>query len=284
MNVDVVSNILTIIPSVSASIVAIIGGLIASKLLFVGNERSAIQESLQNCNEEIDILKTRNEKLKDIIERDYAKDFIFAHMEELYKEYDLMCVYIDDADISFEVLKPYWNTALMVVREYKKSILPYPNAENKQALFDNYKQDDFAYSLLKQLSASGIESLFQSQSKATGAEFLKESYYPTKGLFHRDIGLELERNKCRVEDLEKEKHQLEQKLDTLKSPKGIKVGLLIFACFAITCIILPIVFLLFDVTKNISVAIVFVVLFIIGIAMIFIYLLYLLKERKSEKD
>ena len=77
---------------------------------------------------------------------------------------------------------------------------------------------------------------------------------------------------------------MEQKLDTLKSPKGIKVGLLIFACFAITCIILPIVFLLFDVTKNISVAIVFVVLFIIGIAMIFIYLLYLLKERKSEKD
>ena len=105
--------VLTTIAAASASIVAILGGFIASKLIAISSERSAVLDHLKQINKELEFHVSERDKIQAENDEDDALDFIRDAIDDLYADNSLENVYlnVDHPGISMESLKPYWDRA-----------------------------------------------------------------------------------------------------------------------------------------------------------------------------
>lgn len=292
------TTVLTTIAAASASIVAILGGFIASKLIAISGERSAALERLKQINEEMEFHISERDKIQAENDEDDALDFIRAAIDDLWAGNSLENVYsnVDHPNISSECLKPYWDRAEMLKEQFREQV------EKKDALNDDYipeklilavKEDDFGYEVLLALGKKlkkRIRAAERAREKASNPfgivmtdisdyEF-NTSAISAGGYVYRKNYEAIQAQNAAIALLELQKKQCNEQIQVLKKPRGMKSGLVIFALFTVFCIIMPLAFSPFSVNSHrafIITKIVFLILFSAGLLAIFVYLLYLLK-------
>lgn len=292
------TTVLTTIAAASASIVAILGGFIASKLIAISSERSASLDRLKQINEEMEFHISEREKIQAENDEDDALEFIRNAIDDLWAGNSLENVYSNVAhpDISSERLKPYWDKAIALKEQFCEQV------GNQDALNENYiperlilavKEDDFGYEVLLALGK-------KLKKKIRAAERAREKASNPFGFAVSDIsnlefntptisggGYTYSKNCDAIQEqnaaialLELQKKQCSEQIQALKKPRGMKSGLIIFALFTFFCIIMPLAFSPFSVDNYrlfIMTKISFLILFGVGLLAIFAYLVYLLK-------
>lgn len=294
--------VLTTIAAASASIVAILGGFIASKLIAISSERSAALDHRKQINEELEFHVSERDEIQAENDEDDALDFIRDTIDDLYAGNNLENVYsnVDHPRISIERLKPYWDRAVMLKKQFREQV------EKRNALNDDYipenllltvKEDDFGYEVLLALGK-------KLKKRIRAAERARERASNPLGIVVPDIsdfdigtvsvsrsGYAYRKNCDAIQEqnaaialLELQKKQCDEQISALKKPRGMKLGLVIFALFTICCIIAPLIaspfttesYQIYVITKA-----VFLGLFGMGLLSIFGYLVYLLKWDKD---
>lgn len=292
--------VLTTIAAASASIVAILGGFIASKLIAISSERSAALDRLNQINEELEFHVSEKDKIQAENDEDDALGFIRDAIDDLYAGNSLENVYsnVDHPSILIERLKPYWDRAITLKEQFREQV------EKHDALNENYipesllltvKEDDFGYEVLLALGTKlkkRIRAAERAREKANNPfgfvapDIIDLDIATVSGggyAYHRNCDAIQEQNSA-IALLELQKKQCDEQILALKKPRGMKLGLVIFALFTICCIIAPLIaspfatesYQIFIITK-----VVFLGLFGIGLISIFSYLVYLLKWNKD---
>lgn len=288
--------VLTTIAAASASIVAILGGFIASKLIAISGERSAVLDRLKQINEELEFHISERDTIQAENDEDDALNFIRDAIDDLYAGTSLENVYsnIDHPSISIESLKPYWDRAVTLKKQFREQV------EKHDALNEDYipeslllavKEDDFGYEVLLAIG----EKL---RERIRAAERIREKANNPIGLIPPDIsdlktftgtasGYSYRKNCDSIQEhnsaitlLELQKKHCNEQISALKNPRGMKLGLLIFALFTACCIIAPLVaspFATESYNDFVKAKVIFLGLFGIGLISIFGYLIYLLK-------
>lgn len=280
----------TTIAAASASIVAILGGFIASKLISISGDRDAVLSKLQEVNEEIDIKQLELDELAQIEREEYALGFVEDHVNELLNKKELSTFIQTESylHISINDLQPLWQKAfgiveslLTIYEERKVEEIEY-NADGLPVLFaQKYNNDHFSYNVGK-----AIIDYIKDQNKANtsfGVVALRSSIFRGLSISEQqrqdNLGYELK-------ELYLKKALLTESKNRLVRPKGMKAGLIIFALFSAFCIVLPLLLSPFS-TDNMIVAwlikLCILELFIVGLVAIFIYLVSLLRWRDSQK-
>lgn len=261
---------LTTIASASASFVAILGGFVASKLIAINGERSAVESLLS---------KTRTEKLHILAERDMRKqmldeedsmDFIFEHIDELEAGKDFSCVYDEDEwhPVEYEKLKKLWDKSLFLVRAYLKAA----NQENCE-----YN----GQGIPKEVASTLLDDAFDIEFCMRYSQH-SDYYTPasaSNGEWYQRTRAELADYNTRAAILDiQEKNYYEQSLQ-LKKPKGMLTGLLIFAVFSLVNIVIPIILssISLSPTQCSNVRVTSIAALGVGLVATFMYLVWMLR-------
>lgn len=292
------TTVLTTIAAASASIVAILGGFIASKLIAISSERSAALDRLKQINEELDFHVSERDKIQAENDEDDALDFIRNAIDDLWAGNSLENVYsnVDHPDISSERLKPYWDRAVLLKEQFLECVA------QRDAFNDDYipeglilavKEDDFGYEVLLALGKKlnkKIRAAERAREKANNPfgivlpdisdyEFNTSAISGSGYTYHKNCEA-IQEQETAIALLELQKKQCSEQIQALKKPHGMKSGLIVFALFTIACIIMPLVFSPFSVDSYqdfIVTKIIFLTLFSAGLLAIFAYLVHLLR-------
>lgn len=290
--------VLTTIAAASASIVAILGGFIASKLIAISSERSAALERFKQINEELDFHISERKKIQAENDEDDALDFIRDTIDDLYDGNSLENVYlsVDHPGISIDHLKPYWDRAVTLNEKYREQIDKHDTLNEDcipESLLLAVKEDDFGYEVLLALGKKQkkkIRALEREREKINNpfgialpdiSDYVVDIPAVTGNgyVYHKNCDAIQEQDSA-IALLGLHKKQCNEQIQTLKKPRGMKLGLVIFALFTICCIIAPLIaspFATESYKAFVIVKAVFLGLFGIGLISIFGYLVYLLK-------
>lgn len=294
------TTVLTTIAAASASIVAILGGFIASKLIAISSERSAALERLKQINEELAFHVSERDKFQAENDEDDALGFIRDAIDDLYNGIPLETVYsnVDHPRVSMETLKPYWGRAVTLKEQFLEKLIQRDTLTEDyipESLLLDVKEDDFGYEVLRALGRKQKEKIRASERASARAsspfgftipdinDLVMTDVMadvPVSGYSYQKNCDSIQEHKSAIALLNLQKKQCEEQISTLKKPRGMGIGLLIFALFTIFCIIIPLgcspfstdSYKAFIIAKS-----VFLGLFVIGLIAIFGYLVYLLK-------
>ena len=294
------TTVLTTIAAASASIVAILGGFIASKLIAISSERSAALERLKQINEELAFHVSERDKFQAENDEDDALGFIRDAIDDLYNGIPLETVYsnVDHPRVSMETLKPYWDRAVTLKEQFLEKLNQRDTLTEDyipESLLLDVKEDDFGYEVLRALGRKQMEKIRASERARARAsspfgftipdinDLVMTDVMadvPVSGYSYQKNCDSIQEHKSAIALLNLQKKQCEEQISTLKKPRGMGIGLLIFALFTIFCIIIPLgcspfstdSYKAFIIAKS-----VFLGLFVIGLIAIFGYLVYLLK-------
>ena len=297
---------LTTVAASSASIVAILGGFIASKLITISGERDALLDKLNSIEEELRYKSAELDNRRRENDTCDAISFIRDHVEAVSRQ-DRIDVVYDTAEnngISKERIEPYWNKALSICRDLIE-ISPKSSNLNSDGLpkeiAGKYSNDTFSYEVLLIL-ARYAKKVAKEQERMQREVIRKSNPFasmfipsidmdifdsiepPSSSLNYSHNEQEIARLTSDIGFLEFQRGQLEEQRKVLAQPKGMKAGLSIFVIVAISCIITPLAMspryteslLTFWIIKTIILA-----LFIFGLVAIFVYLAYLLQWKNN---
>ena len=120
------TSLLTTISSASASFIAILGGLVASKLLTISSERDAVLTKISELDKEISVKETQKSTLQKENNDSDALDFIESNIADLIqgKSLDLVFEKSTEKSLSIESLQPYWETAIAISKRIQHSMTP----------------------------------------------------------------------------------------------------------------------------------------------------------------
>ena len=274
--------VLTTIAAASASIVAILGGFIASKLIAISSERSAVLDHLKQINKELEFHVSERDKIQAENDEDDALDFIRDAIDDLYADNSLENVYlnVDHPGISMESLKPYWDRAVTLKEQFREKV------EKHDALNEDYipesllftvKEDDFGYEVLlamgkKLRKRSRTTERVRGQANnplgfiVSDINDLEISTVTGSGYtYHKNCDSIQEHNSA-IALLELQKKQCDEQI--------------FFALFTFCCIIAPLVaspFATESYNDFVIAKAIFLGLFGIGLISVFGYLIYLLQ-------
>lgn len=275
-----VSALLHTIASLSASFVAILGGFIASKLIAINGERYACQSRLNEVHWQKVYHRGVREVLDKALDEEDAIIYIHDHMEEVVLGKSLGEVYAESElqKIDYLALEPLWNRAQFLKNTFDECLNAHGCAFNSdmipETLAEEYSADLFAYEFLKLYAAWGFSDYFEEE----------HIFRENKNWYENTRQRALEHTN-QLATLDVQEQQNKANLTKLKHPKGMKIGLLIFALFSIFNIILPLSLSIFTYTAsaNVIISLTAIALLIIGLASTFIYLAWMLKWRKAEE-
>ena len=270
----------------SATIVAIIGGFIASKLITISSERDNINESLIEINNKLDLKYRQSESLKKDLNDDDALDYIRDNVEELIagKCFEDVFNPSEQARLEIIVLKTYWDKARNMFKElweeYDPQNLNSDNIPNNVAIKYN---SGFEYDLCKILS-NEIKYRCRQPKPFSIDDIVVPNRYALQAsaAWYTKTQDELEELILQIQELELEKKQYEKRKNAVRKPKGMKSGLVIFAIFSLSGIFLPLLCALFDTIyifyfSEWILPLINLGLFVLGLVTIFIYMVLLLR-------
>ena len=292
MNYDLTSLLITI-SAASASFSAILGGIIGSKLLSINGDRDINSQQIDDLTEELILKVERRDRFDYRINADDAISFITEKMREFYQGQKLEEVFsnADHPGIEYEILVPFWQKATKLKKLIYDSYLvsPYLNEDQLPNDVKDYVQDDkFLNDIAKEIIRYMLP-LAQQRDKFASYGISMSYTAPLRSLNHQwKIDLIKDSNKLswEIEQLRLKLELLEQKKEALKRPRGITIGLWIFAAFSFVNMILPLLLYGFDISdiktyrwiKYGSVGV-----FALGLIATLGYLIYMLKWNPAEK-
>lgn len=270
--------LLLAIASLSASFVAILGGFIASRLITITSERSALLSQLQNATDQLILCESTRFVLNKKLNEEDAIRFIYDHMAELVDGENIDNVY-EDTELQFidlNDLKPLWNKAQTIKSCFDEFIQQngYFNSDwIPIEIAEEYVDDLFAYEFCKLYVAWGSGE----------HDFENTPFRETGKWYEEDRQKVLECTK-QIMLLEKQKQQYTTSLKALRKPIGMRAGLILFALFSFCNIILPLTLSLFrlpELTATV-VAAISILFLTVGLISTFSYLVWMLKWKKDE--
>lgn len=285
------TSFLTAVASSAACIVAILGGFIASKLISIDGERASVIARLKEIDEEMKYrIKTRDTAQKENDEDD-ALDFINEHLEELKNGTSLTEVYkaIPEPELSVETMQLYWQKAINVSSAFQAKI-EHLNGEKLNAdcvpesLYCLYHESNLEYQVCKLLG----DDLYTRYKRNTDplSVAINPKYPPSFENMHRYRWNQqkVSEENAAIGLLALQAKNLKAQITSLKKPKGMKIGLTIFALFSISCIIMPLALSPFT-TDNLQCYNLtkwgVLGAFLAGLGGIFAYLIYLLHWKQK---
>ena len=230
---NAISSLLLTIAGASASFVAILGGFIASKLIAINSERDAVQSKLKEVKYQRHLKTEERDMLRRSMDEEDAICYIHNHMEGVVSGLTLDVVYEENElqTIEYETLLPYWKLAQMYIELFEEHLqkedLQFNNDYIPSELSEEYTGDLFAYEFLKMYAGWGFSDYFEDCEPMTRREWYEGA---------RNRVLELNTQAAAL-DIQEQIYGMD--LDRLRTPKGMKSGLLIFALFSVFNIIIP---------------------------------------------
>lgn len=312
MSYDLTAFLTTVVAS-SASIVAILGGFIASKLITISGEREAVLEKLNSIEEELRFKTTERESRQKENDISDALSFIRDNIEAVNNQNIIDLVYdtANNHSITKERLKPYWERALSISKELCEmgsDGMQFNSDGLPKDLARKYSNDAFSYNVLFALMRFS-EKIAREEERRRREELRKNSPLASlvplsfdESVFRNNIEYiepltstysysqneqEIVKLTSDILFLEFQKGQLEKQRKILSQPKGMKTGLIIFAIFAIICIIIPLAMSPWN-TESLCtfwlVKSIILILFVVGLVAIFAYLVYLLQWKNNSEN
>ena len=286
MEYDLTTFLVAII-SATASLVAILGGLIASKLLNINNERQLVKEQLLEITSDIQQVTNELGKLNDFKNTEDSLCFINNNIQNIIYGEKLEDVYknSENYDISMETLLLYWNRAINISNECLKNVDNFNECNSDDIpnfMAEKYKDSEFDYEALRLICGYVKRELRKDSSSNLMFCNLYTPPIDNSYLYHnlsytKKIE-EISKLDYELKCLEGKKKFLLQKEKSLIFPKGVSAGMYIFIIFAVACIVIPLFLLQMQTNdKNYFVMIktIFSFTFCIGVVSIFTYLIYL---------
>ena len=178
--------------------------------------------------------------------------------------------------IDFDVLLPYWEKAqiyLELFDEHMHTDDPKLNSDYIPSdLAEEYTDDPFAYEFLKMYAGWGFSDYFDECEPMTHRKWYDETQKRVIELTTQAAAL----------DIQEQIYSMD--LDRLKQPKGIKLGLVIFALFSVFNIILPLFFCAVPLTGQWCYVVSFcsIGFLSLGLCTTFWYLAHMLKWKEKE--
>lgn len=282
------TTVLTTIAACSASIVAILGGFIASKLIALNAERDEANTRISEIDEEIEYFTEERDMLQAQLNEDDALDFIRENIAHIVKRSSLDDIYKEEEHprLEKEILQPYWSRAEKTYSQY------YSIMKNNTGNYDENEDgvpvkvakvfvQDFEYAICKMIC-----EYIDNETSPYSA--LRRSLNETvqTGKWYADTQEKVMSVDNKITYLMLQRKQQETRLKALRKPKGVKPGLALFAIFSGVNIIYPLCVAPY-VSENyqsyLSTKIYAISAFAIGLAMIMMYLIYLLHWGKNKK-
>lgn len=292
------TSLLTTISSASASFVAILGGLVASRLLTITSERDSVLSKISEVDKEISIKASHQAALKkENVESD-ALDFIESNIENLVRGSTLESTFekSSNKELSIETLQPYWKKSVAIKNEIHNDIIPGITGTSifnslKEEVRLKYAQDSFSREV-SLIIINQFEDDFEQKHQS--------NFFPTiripkvnfrTSIFdrqHYDHNIQtITELQSELDSLYFQKHQLAEEKKSLKMPTNISSGLNTFGLFSLICIVLPLVLIPFE-TSNIYlfriVKFFFILSFSVGLFATFSYMKRLLKWPEAKSD
>lgn len=272
------------IASASASFVAIIGGLIASKLITINGEREAVNTQIHDLDEIIAMKTKEEEAIQQQLDEDDALEYITDHIADIEEKTPLSDVYETDEPqrLEFDVLNDYWKMAIDLYDEFQKA--QSKNGESNSdgipvELATKWSDDDFMYSLCKKFTQISDGTMWALHRSLTGIQ-ANVDWYNGKSKEHSTILRELD-------ILKLQREQLERKKLSLVHPANMRWGLGIFSGIIVLCILLPLLLMkLIPMFPHISgcAATICIILAAIGLIATIVYMYCLLHWKPDETE
>lgn len=278
---------LTTIASSSAGIVAILGGFIASKLISIDGERDSVLSHLKEIEKELSYRMAERDKLQKEDDENEALNFMSTRLDEILSGDELEPIYKlePSAELTLERLIPYWEKGIAVAKEYIEELelqkTPMNDVCIPDVLVEKYHGCYFEYELLTLIGEKvKRDSRKDANSNNSFNIFTKvdDLVIPTR-VYCTSNGRHIDEENSAISLLSMKKQLLKEQIPALKKPKGMVLGLFIFAVFSVACIIVPLALSPFttdDLQYYNLIKWSVLGLFLVGLGSIFVYLIYLL--------
>lgn len=278
----------------SATIIAIIGGFIASKLISISSDRDSVLDKIKEINDELNI---RTKQHNDIIQRlndDDALDFVGDNISLLVDNRCIDVVYKSEEKpkLDYFTTEQYWKRALRICEEISNleaSQLENINSDKVPVELAKKYTNEFDYGVCKKV----FRELDKRARKRNRNPFdISTSLMdvgdivpvPINQWYHHKSE-EAEKLETRIEELKFEKLQYEEKKKQIRKPRGMKSGLLLFAVFSVLGVFLPLICVLFDdFSTSMCVAVIALCMFEFCVLITFIYMALLLRWKNVDKE
>ncbi len=284
------TSLLTTIAGSSATIAAIVGGFIASRLIALNTERIETTSRILEIEQELAFRNNEVDKANAELMEDDALDFIIDHMEEALSAKPLESVYVasERPSLSKEELEPYWNKALEVIYNFAK-VFSSKNI-NKDFNSDGIPSDlaadleNFEYTICD-YALRYIEKKQKHKAPYTGLVYGNFVMPRIKGYWYQKARDDMNVHVGHLEWLEVQKSQLQNREEALKRPKGVVSGLVTFFILVLVGVVMPLTEVPFS-TENYSLFFakkkLYIELFSICLLLVFLYFISLLRWRQSD--
>lgn len=283
------TSILTTIAACSASIVAIIGGFIASKLIAINAERDEVDTRISELDEEIAFYTIERNTLQGVLDEDDALEFIEDNIESIIKRRTLDETYkeVERPCLEKEILRPYWERGEKVYQLFCDVLIKQSDSdyeENDDGVPSEVAKritEEFEYSICK-----SVCEYFERQQSSSATLGCRPRMSIRAFPWYEDTIKKLNGIDSKINWLTLQREQQITRHKALKKPKGMKVGLALFALFSAANIIWPLSMSPFT-TKNYQyyceMKTFSILTFAVGLVLIMLYLVYLLHWRNNEK-
>ena len=282
------TTVLTTIAACSASIVAILGGFIASKLIALNAERNETNARITELDEEIDFFTEEHDMLQALLNEDDAFDFIKENIAYIASRQPLDAAYKEEERprLEKEVLQPYWSRAEEIHSQYraiiKKNINNYEeNEDGVPVAVAKVFTQDFEYAVCKAISEhiEDQSDRFAALRRGLNATVSTGKWYADT----QEKAMSVDNKITYLTLLRKQQHA---RLKALEKPKGMKLGLALFAFFSAANIVYPLCLSPY-ITENyqcyLKTKIFAISMLAVGLILIMMYLIYLLHWNNRKK-
>ena len=233
------TSLLTTISSASASFIAILGGLVASKLLTISSERDAVLAKISELDKEISVKEAQKNALQKENNDSDALDFIESNIADLIQGKSLNLVFEKSTEksLSIESLQPYWETAIAISKRIQHSMTPgiisvsQLRSLKKESELE-YAQDAFSKNVSLIVLNYFEDQLSRSNSSPFSATLCVSNTFFRESIWDRQ---RYENNARTIFQLQSslaslrfQKSQYEKDKKSLKNPVGVSNGLNIF--------------------------------------------------------
>lgn len=284
------TTVLTTIAACSASIVAILGGFIASKLIAINAERDEVNTRIAELEEEIDFFTEEREMLQAQLDEDDALDFVRENIVSIINRQSLDDTYKEEERprLEKEVLRPYWIRAEQTFSQLYAIL-------KKQVDGDYTENEDgvpveaakvitknFEYAVCRII----CEYIKYQSSSLTVLYRALDATTPTPR-WYSDIQEKVLSADNRITYLVLQRKQQVTRQKVLKKPKGMRLGLVLFALFSAANIVYPLCLIPFVTENNqyyLHTKIDTIFTFAFGLTLIMLYLVYLLHWSNKKKQ
>lgn len=305
------TSLLTTVSAGSASFIAIIGGLIATKLIDINNQRAAVDEEMEELADKRGYIEAINDHLGFNLSMDETLDFISDHCSVFFKGvmkpkmekivFDESLFKDLDGSEDLDGISLYWNMGQEILLFYFSSV-PFDRkiSEAEEAAVWNSIRNEFKGEYVPEFFYNGLSNLIRDmryyivsgrQSIINGESIVEPSPIakPINGYgisveVSNEWANELEKNLNNIGFIEMRLEQLSEKRKQLKHPGGLKLGFALFGLFIFFCVILPLLFVPFQ-TEDCRVYLIVKILFILILSTgLYGCLAYLISMLKSKAD